>query len=433
MFSENATDAHSAVFRQICQPAITHLMLTAFRNYDRLELALAPEMVVLTGNNGAGKTNLLEALSLMAPGRGLRRGRFSEMAYRPSGILPAASQQRPIETPSWAVAATFAFPDGPLTIGTGKDPKQTSAERRVVQIAGDIQRSLSSLSDYIGVLWLTPAMDRLFQEGPSNRRRFLDRLVYGLDSSHAGRINSYEQVMRQRTKLLRDGSQDREWLTALENSMAERGCAIAAARRDLMNRLAANDRLREERKHPKDQGFDHEKLGAAAFAQPLPGQAAFPTVDLALEGLIEGWLDHMPALEAEDRFRRHLADHRRRDAAAGAALDGPHRSDLKVWHRQKGQKAEHCSTGEQKALLVALILANAMLQAQLMGQAPLLLLDEVAAHLDEQRRAALCDALQALGGQVWMTGTDPWLFSAWETQAQFLTARDGRIQASGLR
>lgn len=394
-------------------PSVTRLVLTSFRGYDSLDVRVPPGHVVITGANGAGKTNLLEALSLLAPGRGLRRARFSEMGQRDVS-LPAGEVSGP--GPLWAVAAELELADGPLSIGTGRDPKKPEAERRIVHIAGELQKTQSSLSSFISVLWLTPQMDRLFQDGASGRRRFLDRLVFGLDPAHAGRVNSYEQMMRERSRLLREGSRDAEWLSALEHGMAEKGCAIAAARRDLVMRLVASDRQRE-------QFADKKGSGEAS----LPEQQAFPTLDLALDGLVEAWLEDSPALEVEERFRRHLARNRGRDAAAGAAIDGPHRTDLKVWHRQARQEAASCSTGEQKALLVAIILANALLQSRLNGQPPLLLLDEVAAHLDAERRAALCSALEGLGGQVWMTGTDVWLFDAWQGKATFLSLENARF------
>lgn len=380
--------------------AVAHLLLTDFRCYGRLSLDLPPRPVVLTGPNGAGKTNLLEALSFLTPGRGLRRVSLSEAGHRAAPTAPP----RP-----WAVAAHLHTPDGPLDIGTGREgageaaPSEsgTTTERRLVRIDGQTVRNQTALAERLGVLWLTPEMDRLLQEGAASRRRFLDRLVFGIDPAHAGRVSAYEQAMRERARILRDCPGETRWLEALEGQMAERGIAIAAARADLVAHLTR-----------------------AMTAQTGP----FPQARLALEGGVEAWLTTMPALAAEDRLRDALASRRRQDTESGTTSLGPHRSDLLLHHGPKDQPAAQCSTGEQKALLIALVLANARLQARLKGRPPLMLLDEVAAHLDRDRRAALCAALAELGGQSWLTGTDPDLFQAWRDQAHFLTVQDGDIK-----
>jgi DNA replication and repair protein RecF len=370
---------------------LTRLALTDFRNYRSLRLEFEPGRdcgpVVVTGPNGAGKTNLLEALSFLSPGRGLRHARLSEVDRRDGD---AAS--------GWAVAATLATPLGALRVGTGRDP--TGGERRIVRIDGEPARGHAALAERLGILWLTPAMDRLFADGPAGRRRLMDRLVLGLDPAHAARVARYEQAMRERSRLLRDRVDDRAWLVALEEVMAAEGVAIAAARHHAVARL-------------------DEECAAA--------DGAFPRARLAVIGTLEAWLDEMPALAAEERFRAALADGRPGDALSRGAASGPHRSDLGVTHADKGVAAETASTGEQKALLVAIVLGQARLQRALRGMAPLLLLDEVAAHLDAIRRAALFEILASLESQAWITGTEAAPFMKLRGIARFLSVRDGTL------
>ena len=373
---------------------VTRLVLTDFRNYRsaRLDFDAGPVVlpVVLTGPNGAGKTNLLEAVSFLSPGRGLRRARLAEIDRRDEAGEPGTS--------GWAVAATVTTSRGPIRVGTGREPE--GGERRIVRIDGEPARSQASLAECLGVLWLTPQMDRLFVEGPGGRRRFLDRLVLGLDPAHATRVAAYEQAMRERARLLRDGPADPAWLTALEEVLAEQGVAVAAGRRDAVERLD----------------------GVCAGAE-----GAFPRARLALIGTVEEWLGAIPALEAEEQFKAALAQNRAADAAAGGAILGPHRSDLAVTYADKGIAAESASTGEQKALLIAIVLAQAALQRATRGEPPLLLLDEVAAHLDERRRAALFEALSGLESQTWITGTDAALFAPLRGHARFLSVADGAL------
>lgn len=332
--------------------AVARLVLTDFRNHRDALLAPGPGLVVLTGENGAGKTNVLEAVSLLSPGRGLRGATLSEMA-RLGG------------EGGFAVSARL----GEAEIGTGTS--SSAPERRQVRING-AAASATSLSEWLSVLWLTPAMDRLFQEGAGGRRRFLDRLVLALEPGHAVHAARYEAAMRARNKLLAEqGPRDEAWLSALEARMAEHGAFLASARAAAVSLLSA--RL------------------AGAPAGP------FARAGLALEGGGEDL-----ALE--------LARGRARDSAAGRTLAGPHRTDLAVTHLEKRQPAGLCSTGEQKALLLSIVLAHADLVAERSGRRPLLLLDEVAAHLDPRRRAALFERLEAAGGQVWMTGTEAALF-----------------------
>lgn len=372
--------------------AVTSLTVTDFRNYDRARVETDGGTVVLTGVNGAGKTNLLEAISFLTPGRGLRRARLGEIERR-----------RDEPGPGWAVAAEVETPDGPRKVGTGRDPQRgpdENSERRAIRIDGAPAPTQTALAELGHVIWLTPEMDRLFLDGASGRRRFLDRLVYGFVPDHAGRLSAYEKAMRERSRLLRDRRFDPSWLGGLEDAMAEHGVAVAAARREVLSQLA----------------------GACAM-----GITGFPVPAIAIEGALEAAIAHDKALDVEDAFRAELADGRRRDAEAGRALSGPHRSDLLVHLREKDMPAASCSTGEQKALLVAIVLAAARLQTVERGATPVLLFDEIAAHLDSGRRAALFDEIGALGAQAWMTGTDASLFDALAGRARFFGVAAGDI------
>ncbi|MFQ6018130.1 MAG: DNA replication/repair protein RecF [Kiloniellaceae bacterium] len=378
---------------------LARLTVSRFRCYARAELETDGRPVVLTGPNGAGKTNLLEAISFLAPGRGLRRAKLAEVDRRPAaGAAPEGA---------WAVAATVMTPEGPRELGTGRDPGRDQVaqagvrERRLLKIDGAFVRGQQELGEIVSVVWLTPGMDGLFREGAAGRRRFLDRLVYGFDPAHAGRIVAYEQSLRGRARLLREGRSDDAWLAALEDSMARHGVAIAAARRTLVKRLAETCAV---------------------------GIGPFPVARLGVTGEVEAWLDEMAALDAEDRLRARLAAARGRDAEAGGAAAGPHRSDFAVRHSSRGLPAEDCSTGEQKALLISIVLAHARLLALHRGAAPLLLLDEVAAHLDGARRAALFDEILALGAQVWLSGTEAGIFADLGDAAQFVEVRDAALK-----
>ncbi len=370
---------------------IQRLRLRNFRNYDGLALDLSAQVVVLRGANGAGKTNLLEALSFLSPGRGLRRARLRD-------VLRADADED-----GWAVAATLRGPGGTTRLGSSLATTDSGADRRMARWDGQTIAP-ANLAQAVGVQWLTPGMDRLFLEGPSARRRFLDRLVLGLDPEHGRRVGAYERSLRERAKLLRDGGGDPAWLAALEARMAADGVAVAAARCEAMARL---------------QRF----LSAASGQFPKPG--------LMIEGLLEGWLRDHPAVEAEGRFAERLHRNRRRDGEAGGTRDGPHRADLAVRHLGKDLPAAQCSTGEQKALLIAVMLANARAEAERRGAAPILLLDEVAAHLDGERRRALFVEILALGGQTWLSGTDRELFEPLFGQAQFVTVNAGQAELEG--
>lgn len=344
--------------------AVRSLQVSAFRSWQRARIETGPGPVVLTGPNGAGKTNLLEALSCLGPGRGLRGARFAELARR-GAAMP------------WAVAAEIDSPRGAVRVGTGADPGGES-ERRVARIDGQAARGPAALAEVFSMVWLTPAMDGLFREASPARRRFFDRLVAAHDPLHVRRYGAYERALRERGRLLREGCRDAAWLAALEEIMAETGVAVAAARRDLAGRLAP------------------------VLAE---GTAPFPGAGLALTGSLEAWLADMPALAAEQRFRERLEARRGDDAQAGAAACGPHRSDLAVTHLPSGMEAPLCSTGQQKALVIALLLAAARLEAR--RRPPVLLLDDVVAHLDQDHRRALFTLLLDLGLQAWMTGSDP--------------------------
>ena len=373
---------------------LTALKLTDFRNYARLSLTLDGRHVVLVGENGAGKTNILEAVSFLSPGRGLRRARLDDVAR--------------VDGPgSWAVAATLAAEGDTVSIGTGLVVENGVAETsRRIRIDGAPARTSEDLLDHLRVLWLTPAMDGLFTGATADRRRFLDRLVLAVDRHHGSRVSAFERAMRERNRLFEDGRMEAAWLDGLEAQMAELGVAIAAARADLVARFS---RLIAENADP---------------------DSAFPSADLFLEGSLEEAVAGAPAVDVEDAYRGRLAEARFRDRAARRTLEGPHRSDLLVRHGAKDMPAARCSTGEQKALLLGLVLAHARLVARLTGRAPLLLLDEVAAHLDEHRRAGLFDALDGLGCQAWMTGTDAALFAALGARAEVLRVSEGTVTKS---
>jgi DNA replication and repair protein RecF len=364
--------------------AVTRLRLTNFRSYAVSELATDAAPVVLAGPNGAGKTNLLDAISLLSPGRGLRGARLGEHTRKG----PAAA-----DAPLWAVAATVARGETEHDIGTGLTLGPGGGERRQVRLNGADAKSSADLGDIVQMIWLTPAMDRLFTESAGGRRRFLDRLVLGFDASHARAATRYETAMRERARLLKYGPRDPAWLDGLENEMAEAGIAIAQARALTVERLSR------------------------ALAERT---GAFPAAALALSDET-----HLLTVEA---LRSLLAGARMRDAEAGRTTIGPHLTDLLVRHTAKRAEARDCSTGEQKALLISIMLADAReLSRARDGVAPLLLLDEIAAHLDVTRRAALFEEIHALSAQAWMTGTDLSLFDAWGSRAQVFLVDNGRF------
>lgn len=384
--------------------AVTRLSLSDFRCYARLRLDLGPSAVVLTGPNGAGKTNLLEAVSFLAPGRGLRRAKLSEVERRPApgSETRGADPVAPWAPAPWVVSAVLETGHGRTHIGTGRESGdgEKMSERRTVRIDGRPTRGQKELAEHVAVVWLTPELDRLFLDGSSARRRFVDRLVYGFHPEHAGEVAAYETVMRERSRLLAEGPADAAWLDALEDGMARHGVAIAAARSSVVRRL---DAAAAERSGP------------------------FPAARLALAGEVDTALTEMPAVAVEDRARASLRAARAHDALHGGAVWGPHRTDLLVRYAAKDCPARDCSTGEQKALLLSITLAVARELAAERGDAPLLLLDEVVAHLDGARRAALFEEISALGAQAWLTGTDDELFAGLRGRAQFFRVLDATV------
>ena len=363
--------------------AVRRLALGDFRNYARLSLDIEPGPVVLVGENGAGKTNLLEAVSLLAPGRGLRRARLPDLDRR-QGAGPFRLQAR------------VAGREGPCDIFTAREG---DGERRLVEQDGAPLRSQNELADIFSLLWLTPSMDRLFQESASGRRRFLDRLVLTIDARHAARVSTYERLLRERSHLLRQGRHDATWLRALERRLAEAGVAVAAARNELVRDLN--------------------------LALDEPG-SAFPQPKLTVEGEVEAWLATSPALAAEERLAEGLAGSRSLDAQTGGAALGPHRSDLAAFD-SADEPAASCSTGRQKAFLISIVLAQARLRRRRFGDLPVLLLDEVTAHLDAGRRALLLESLVELGAQCWLTGTDEALFAPLHGRCQLLHVAHGTV------
>ena len=376
---------------------VERLTLTNFRNYTNASLQLGPEPVILTGANGSGKTNLLEAVSLLAPGQGLRRASYVDLARVPGDG-------------SWSIAARVHTDLGAVDIGTGIAPGAETATGRIVRIDGVTKPGSGVLADYVEVAWLTPAMDGLFTGPASERRRFLDRLILCFDPEHGRRASRFERAMQQRNRLLADEVRDNARFQGLEDVMVETGVAIAAARAEAAAALQAIS----ERRRQRDES------------------SAFPWARIAVEGTLEAGIARMPALDVEERYRTGLRAGRERDRAAGRTLEGPHRTDLAVEHGPKNMPARLCSTGEQKALLLGLVLSHAALTADRQdGRAPILLLDEVTAHLDAYRRAALFEEIIALGTQAWMTGTDPDAFSALAGRALFLAVDDGRTGRPG--
>ncbi len=371
---------------------LTRLTLTDFRCYGAAEVRFDGRPAAIAGPNGAGKTNLLEALSLIAPGRGLRRARLDELP-RQGGAG------------GWAVSARLCDNDDEKRLGVGAEAGRP--DRRVCRIDDASASGPGAFADHIRFIWLTPAQDRLFMDGAGERRRFLDRLVLAHDPAHAKVSSAYEQAMRQRQRLLDERSRNDEWLGVLERQMAEHGVAMAAARCAMLTRLA---------------------VSSVTNGDGATGNA-FPAANLALDGAIEGALGAAKPGDVEDDFAGLLGERRRADTEAGRATIGPHRTDLIVEHREKAQAARLCSTGEQKALLIGIVLASAKASLDAApGDAPLiLLLDEIAAHLDEERRAALFDIIDRLGFQAFMTGTDHHLFDAWGPRAQRFEARDGAV------
>jgi len=378
---------------------IEELKLHQFRNYASLRLELDERHVVLTGANGMGKTNLLEAVSFLSPGRGLRRAAYS--------VVSNSGEEF---DESWAVNTALNGAEGPVTIGTGITmTAQGPDTQRKVRINSATAKSSDALLEHSRILWLTPAMDGLFTGAASDRRRFLDRLVLAIDPSHGRRVNDFDRSMRSRNKLLEDYNADPSWLDSIEAQLAESGVAIAFARAELVTLLKG-----------------------LIEAGPSDEKSVFPQSEIALEGTLEDLMQTGSASDLEDSYRSLLCRERGRDRAAGRTLDGPHRSNLTVRYKAKNMNAALCSTGEQKALLTGLVLAHAQLVGDVSGMAPILLLDEIAAHLDPDRRAALFDLIDSLGCQAWMTGTDAPMFEALGKRAQHFEVLSGSVNVQSI-
>ncbi|QIB35008.1 DNA replication/repair protein RecF [Ancylobacter pratisalsi] len=373
---------------------ITRLKLTNFRSYRTAELHTGNGPVVLVGPNGAGKTNLLEAISLLAPGRGLRRAALHQFGARESSVVPADG---------WAVSALVEGAYGDVTLGTGLEAEASEARSRRCRINGEPVSSATAFAEHIRIVWLTPEMDGLFLGPPSERRRFLDRLVLAVDAEHGARVNALERALRSRNRLLEEPGADPRFLDAIEHELAALAIAVAAARLETVRRLAAGIALGRDDASP------------------------FPWATVSLDGEVERALAREPATLVEDRYRATLRAARPRDRAAGRTLDGPHLSDLLVGHGPKSIPAAQGSTGEQKALLIGLALAHARLVREMAGMTPIMLLDDVVAYLDPSRRTALFEALDILGGQVWMTGADPSAFEALGSRAERFSVTPGHV------
>jgi DNA replication and repair protein RecF len=369
---------------------IHRLTLTHFRNYRAASIATRGDVVVLVGPNGAGKTNAIEAISYLSPGRGLRRATLEDVADNQGDG-------------SWAVSAEVEGALGLATLGTGIDAPHAegAATSRRCRIDREPVNSVTAFGDHLRMVWLTPSMDGLFLGAASERRRFFDRLVLAIDSEHSSRVSALDRSLRSRNRLLEVRNYDDHWCDAIERETAELAVAVAAMRGQTVTKLAA---------------------------MLARGEAsAFPSVQIMLDGWMENALLTEPATAVEDRYREILRDSRARDAAAGRTLDGPHLTDLQVIYAPKNMPARDASTGEQKALLIGLVLAHANLVAEMTGITPLLLLDEVVAHLDPSRRRALFDELAKLGAQVWMTGADPAAFTDVGASGEIFDVDSGRI------
>ena len=375
---------------------ISRLACSHFRSYAQIDVSLPEGPLAFVGSNGAGKTNLLEAISLFAPGRGLRGAPAAEVASRNAegNLLNTRG--------TWAVSATVETPLGARQLGVGLD---APLGKRVLRLDGKNKNGATAFAEILPILWLTPDDDALWRGPAQDRRRFLDQLVAAYDPTHVSNAQAYGQVMRQRLKILRDAvkrdaTPDASWLDSLEESMARHGVAMAAARRGLMRRLT--DRV-------------------------AGGVGPFPGARLGFKAGLETALAEDSALDVEDQFRRKLAEVRQRDGIVGQSTVGPHRSDLEVHHGVHGREASQCSTGEQKALLLAVILGHAQLLTAARRLKPIMLLDEVAAHLDLPRRAALLEALIPLGGQIWMTGTESITFCEISGEIAVFSVHNGQV------
>ena len=380
----------------LLKTGIFKIRLTQFRSYESLSLNLPDAFcpVVLTGHNGAGKTNVLEAISFLTAGRGLRSARLSDVARRVESSLPDGVETLPVR---WAVSASVEVNGNQFDIGTGT---VDGSDRRQMRIDGKNVSKQADLARVFRCLWLTPAQDRLFCGDPASRRRFLDRLVQVFDPAHADRLADYGAAFKQWSCLLREGRFDGAWLASLEAQMASLGVAISAERLDMAARLMA---------HLRANVIDY-----------------FPQVEITLNGLVEQALMEKSAVYVEEEFADYLKK-MRHVYADGGSVQGPHTADFKVFHKQKNMSGELCSTGEQKALLISIILSQMAVQMKEQGMCPVLLFDEAAVHLDARRRQVLFDVLASLPAQVWMTGTEESAFQHLAQKAHFLTVEESMI------
>ena len=376
---------------------LSRLKLDHFRNYQQADLAIHAGQLVILGDNGAGKTNLLEAVSLLAPGRGMRRAKTEHLAYRASGFVTSydIADNDDADRLDWAVAATLENEDGNVQIGTGVPPSAKQGNR-IMRLEG-MTVSQADLGSHLTVSWLTPQMDGIFLDSPAARRRFLDRLVIAFDPAHIGRMSRYEKALRQRAHLLTEQRGDDSWFSALESVLAETAVAVTAARQSLIKAL------------------NHEASR---------GWFGFPGTELLLGGDTENWLSDMPALAVEDQL---MLAARTARLNGDLAMPGPHASEFQALHLASQVPANRASTGQQKAMLIAVILAHARLQDRRLGRVPVMLFDDVAAHLDAKRRGALFDAVQSLGGQCWYSGTDEGQFKELLKTAQFVKILPAKI------
>ena len=394
-------------FAHQLKSGVTRLTLTDFRNYAHLRINANLAPIVITGENGVGKTNILEAISFLTPGRGMRSAKLSDVRRISPCVIDDEYAPTAINNTSWAVSATVQNNDEEIEIGTAveksirdDDDDTRSFDRRIVKIDGIKTNSQADLGRYISAIWLTPQMDRLFRGGSQPRRSFLDRLVYAFDVEHAKRTSNFEHLYKQWYQLLKSGQHDNFWLNSLEEEMAGLGVAIAAARREQIAKL--NTFIEHE---PDD---------------------VFPNVSLELDGMVEKMLDKMPALDAEEAYCASLKA-QRRNVLYNDFVDGVNRTDFKVYYKKKRMPAELCSTGEQKSLLVSIILAQTKCQTLDKGFAPVLLLDEVVAHLDDIKREALLEKIRDLNIQAWITSTNPDLFALLKNEAQFWEVKNNSI------
>jgi DNA replication and repair protein RecF len=376
---------------------LSRLKLDHFRNYQQADLTIHAGQLVILGDNGAGKTNLLEAVSLLAPGRGMRRAKTEHLAYRASGFETTSgiADNDDADRLDWAVAATLENEDGTVQIGTGVPPSAKQGNR-IMRLEG-VTVSQADLGSRLAVSWLTPQMDGIFLDSPAARRRFLDRLVIAFDPAHIGRMSRYEKALRQRAHLLTEQRGDESWFSALESVLAETAVAVTAARQSLIKALNQ---------------------------EAARGWFGFPGVELLLGGDTENWLSDMPALAVEDQL---MLAARTARLNGDLAMPGPHASEFQALHLASQVPANRASTGQQKAMLIAVILAHARLQDRRLGRVPVMLFDDVAAHLDAKRRSALLDAVQSLGGQCWYSGTDEGQFKELSKTAQFVKILPAKI------